>query len=134
MSKRLSIEEAGHLLLKLFQADALRSSVLVHDGHYAPAHQRHKLPADLHSPLYFDLVALRCYQETSSILIDRSGTPHQGCEAAASVLMRVLCAVNGWSGTLRHLPCIKLLRIVCQCAGKINGVAELSTVSLLLLT
>ena len=38
-------------MLKLFQADALCSCVLVHDGHRAPAHQWHKLPAYLHSPL-----------------------------------------------------------------------------------
>ena len=38
----------AHLLLQLFEADALRGSVLIHDGQRRPAHQRHKAPAHLH--------------------------------------------------------------------------------------
>ena len=35
------------LLLQLFEADALRGSMLIHDGQRRPAHQRHKAPAHL---------------------------------------------------------------------------------------
>ena len=38
------------LILQLLQDHPLCCSVLVHDGHCAPAHQRHKLPAHLHAP------------------------------------------------------------------------------------
>lgn len=39
---------SAHLLLQLFEADALRGSMLIHDGQCRPAHQRHKAPAHLH--------------------------------------------------------------------------------------
>lgn len=38
-------------MLKLLQADAFCSSVLVHNGHCASGHQRHELLANLHRPL-----------------------------------------------------------------------------------
>ena len=52
------MQAKADLILQFLQAHPLCCSVLVHDGHCAPAHQRHKLPAHLHAPSHVKAICM----------------------------------------------------------------------------